>query len=195
MFCKIYRWAIERQLDDHGTISQKQLRGHLEKCPRCSRYHQQLMQLNTQLTSNVLDRLHESDYRRIEAAVRQQFSDAAINRIQMQGSRPPQPTRWRPVIQSIAAAIVVGVVAGWWILAAGRRAQRIDMLAQLSHDSRQLQTQTAMLLTLPEQSMQTEFRNLVNDAKRAATFIRDCTPANPAAQNSQAEPTHQPQTH
>ena len=177
MICRICQYKMERDLDTAGRVIQPKCLKHLETCERCRKYALQLERLNDRLESAFPELLTERDYRQIETAVRSQLTDAAITRHHMQGTPSPRRAPLKPFIR-YAAAVAITALGSWFMLSQHRRAHTLEMLARFADGTRQLQTQTAMLLT-PEQSLHTEFRNLLLDAKNAAAFIRGCTPTDP----------------
>ena len=176
MFCRYYQWWIENQMDDQGAVQSTRLLHHLEKCPRCRTYRQQLLRMQEQLQASQPRELDAAVLDRIQAAVRHGLSDESLRRVVMAGLPSQAPNRLP--IRSIAAVLVIAATAGLWL--AAHRPQTIDSISHLSMDSGRIRMQTALLLQSPERSIHGEIQNLNADIQRAVDFLQSCTPNNPS---------------
>ena len=51
MFCRLYKWRIEKEIDDYGRIKKPGILKHLEKCSACQSWSQSLTQIEEQLNT------------------------------------------------------------------------------------------------------------------------------------------------
>lgn len=191
MFCRYYQWIIEKTLDDTRGVSSPRLQGHLNKCPRCRSYYQNLLRLSDQLPAAMNGHLTNAQSRKIQTAVRQALSDEAMSRIAMNGLPKQSTGYFITAVRSAAAVLIVAALAGLFFYAnrpAGDPSQTSELMNTLSANSRQIQNRAALLIRLPEQSMQTEMQNLTLDARQAAAFLLDCVPGMPTAPQTNAHP-------
>jgi hypothetical protein len=184
MFCRLYEWKIEKELDVTGAIRSPRLTNHLEKCPRCRAYHRYLIQLSEQLRSNMSCQLDESEFQQIHTTVQKALSDNSLRQT-IQTGLPMHTGHQTPLaVRSVAAILVLSAIANLWFLV--NRPEPSDSVSQLSFDSQKVQTEAVLLLQAPERSIQGEIQNLSADVKYAFNFIQKCAPAplSTQAQNS-----------
>lgn len=184
MFCRLYEWKIEKELDDTGTIWSPRLAHHLEKCPRCRAYHRYLIQLSGYLGSQMSCQLDESEFQQIHTTVLKTLSDNSLRQT-LQTGLPKYSGRQMPLtVWSVAAILVLSAIANLWFLV--NRPKPSESASPLSFDSKRIQAEAALLLQAPERSIQGEIQNLSADVKYAFNFIQKCVPAPflPQAQNS-----------
>ena len=175
MFCRIYQWQIEKEIDGYGQIKNTGLLKHLEKCPACLSWLQSLTQIERHLRtapSNVSD-LH---MQQIQATVRRNLSDAATDHPVPIGHKMYKSYRIRYTVS--AAVAVTAVVIGLFTLYSPESDKNnynktMESVTQLSG---QLQYQTSALASLPEQMIESEMQNMETNIRQSIGFIQNCLP-------------------
>lgn len=171
MFCRIYSWLIEKEVDDEGDVRSAFLRRHLMRCPRCRASYQQLQRLSEQLRVSppVSD---EALCCRIQRRIRQRLAE--------DGGRPAAAIRFRQrtfrpaaIGAAAAAVLIVGVFSGIWMRSNHRPEPALEFPVW---DTTSLQAKASAVLQFPVQSVQDEMTNLRLDFKQALLSLKRCTP-------------------
>jgi len=186
MFCRIYQWAIEKDLDDFGSIRRQYVAVHLQKCRRCRAYYHEMMRLGQQLRLAPSDELSDKRLEGIRSAVEQKLSEQISMETGLSALRLPMRSRIRYTM-SAAAAVVLITLAGLYSFHCLQPAQQIDPLSQFADNSAAFQNRMSQLVRFPEQPIQAEMQKLVTDARAAVNFFANCIPASPIDINPNQE--------
>ena len=178
MFCRIYQWAIEKDLDDFGSVQRRHLAYHLQKCSHCRAYYHEMMQLGQQLRSAPTGELSDERLESIHLAMRQRLSETVPAQTASHTFRRPVHFRIRRVMSAAAAVVLVSLI-GLYSFHYLKPVQPVDPLSQFAGNSAAFQNRISLLARLPEQPIQAEMYKLANDARAAMTFFADCIPASP----------------
>ena len=182
MFCRIYQWLIEKEIDDQGRILNSRLLKHLEKCPACQSWSRSLTQIEQQLkttSANVSDLFTQ----KIQAAVRRNLSDAATDQIVPVGRKTYKSYRLRYTLSAAAAVIALAIglfTLHWPESEKDNYNKTMESVTQLSG---QLQYQIFALATLPDQTIESEMQNIQANIRQSIGFIQNCLPRGLVASN------------
>jgi hypothetical protein len=173
MFCQIYQWKIEKELDDTGAVQSPNLLHHLDKCQRCRSYHQYLIQLNDKLRSDIPDQLNATQLQHIQTVVQRHLQGKEHRKAPLnnQSSHMSHQIPFR----SLAAMLVLAAIAGLWFFV--NRSKPSYPVSQLSFDSEQIRNQAVYFLQTPERSIENEIQYLSANVKQAVDFIQNCAPS------------------
>ena len=186
MFCRIYQWRIEKEMDDYGHIKHSQTLRHLETCSTCQDWLKSLKQIGHHLQTDSPG-VSDSHIKQVQTAVHRHLSDTAAGHIATTGHKTYKPHRFRYSISAAAAVIVVaiGLFSLYSLESDNRDHDEIaDSVAQLS---KQLQNQIPALASLPEQLLESEIQNMETDVRHAIGFIQNCLPQGLVASNLSSE--------
>ena len=182
MFCRIYRWRIDKEMDDHGHIKHPQVLRHLEVCSSCQDWLQSLKHIDHRLQTDSpgVSDLH---IKQVQTAVHRYLSDAIAGHIASTTHKTYKSYRFRYTISAAAAVIVVAI--GLFSLYSPESDNRnhgemADSVAQLSE---QLQNQIPTLASFPEQMLESEMQNMETSVRDAVVFIQNCLPQGLVAAN------------
>lgn len=176
MWCRIYQWAIEKDLDTAGRVQRPFVARHLQRCVNCQAFTDRMTRLERQLRSAPACDISDEQV--------QHLQDAIWRRL---GETPPQTpdTAFRTPVSyhlryavSAAAVIVLILLAGLY-LQTMKPNHVPDPVSGFVSNAAALQTRMSLLARLPEQSFRTEMQKLANDARSAADFLGNCIPAAP----------------
>lgn len=186
MFCRIYQWLIEREMDDHGRIRHSRTLRHLEVCSSCQGWLQSLEQIARHLQTDS-PRLSDPYTRQIQTVVHRHFSDATAGHIARDGHKTDKPYRLGYAISAAAAVIVVAI--GLFSLYSPEsnnhnHNEGADSVAQFSE---RLQYQIPALASLPDQLLESEIQNMETGVRHAIGFIHNCLPQGLLAANLSSE--------
>lgn len=177
MWCRIYQWAIEKELDTAGTVQRPFVTRHLQRCAACRAFTHRMTRLERQLRSAPAGEVSDEQVRHLQEAIGRRLAGATSQRT-ARAFRTPVLYRLRFAV-SAAAAIVLIVLGGLYVHSV-KLNQRINSAAGLVDNAVVFQTRMTRLARLPEQSFRGEMQKLANDARSAAGFLGSCIPAAPA---------------
>jgi len=177
MFCRLYQFAIEKELDNFGGVRRPSLVRHLKTCTACRAFYQQMTRLENQLRSTPSGEFSDEQLERIQNILRQRLSETAA--AQARSSSFQLHPRYRIRYALSAAAVVIAALAGLYYYIDSRR---VDPMTQLIRNTMAFQNQVSVLARLPEQAFQAEMQKLTNDAHGLISFIGNCIPGIPAEQ-------------
>ena len=174
MFCCIYQWQIEKEIDDYGQIQNSWVLKHLKKCSACQSWLQLLTQIKQNLRatpSNVSD-LH---MQQVQETVLRNLSDAAIDHPIPFGHKICKYYRMR---YAISAAAVIVVVIGLFTLylSESDKNNYNKTMESVTQFSGQLQRQASVFASLPEQMIESEIQNMETNIRQSIGFIQNCLP-------------------
>jgi hypothetical protein len=175
MFCRIYQWRIEKEMDDYGQIKHSQVLRHLEVCTACQGWLQRLKQIGGHLQTDSPS-ISDLQMKQVHESVHRHLSDATAGHIATTEHKTYKPYRFRYAISAAAALIVVAIgLFSLYSFESDNRNQNetLDFVAQLTE---QLQYQIPALANLPEQQLESEMQNMERDVRHAIGFIQNCLP-------------------
>ena len=178
MFCRICQWAIEKELDDCGSIQRPSLVRHLRRCSKCREFYHRMMQLGQQLRTTASCELSEEQLEKIYFAVGQRLSERVPAQTALTGFWSHTHFRIRYAV-SVAAILLVSLVGLYYLQYIGNTKQA-DPLARFVRNSTEFQGRISFLACVPEQSIQSEIKKLTNDTQDAFRFVANCIPSAPA---------------
>jgi hypothetical protein len=175
MLCRFYQWKIERQIDDGHEQWNRRLKRHIDHCPSCNSYANQLTQLQLHLSGAAPCRLQPEAVRPLAARV----MDAIV------GAQPPAECVLRvPFSNPVPAKIFAGTLAAGLMVVIGVLVVRIeqtslqpDSVLPINIDARTLQTPLPVVASWSEKPMQEELSQIGSDIERAVSFLLRSLPA------------------
>lgn len=186
MFCRLYRWWIEKEIDDYGQIRNSGILEHLEKCLSCQGWLRVLKQIDRHLQTDSPG-VSNLQIKQVQTAVHRHLSDATVGHIATAGHKTHKSFRFRYAISTVAAVIVVAI--GLFSLYSLKPYYRNhnNMLDSTTQLSEQLQHQIPMLASLPEQLLDSKMQNMEMCVRHAVGFVKNCLPQGVIAANLSSE--------
>jgi len=184
MFCRIYQWRIEKELDDYGQIRHLRTLRHLEICPFCQGWLQSLKQIGRHLQTDSTG-VSDSHMKQVQATVHRHLSDATAGHIATTSYKTYKYKTYkfyhfRYAIGAMAAVIVIAIgLFGLYSLESDNHNynhnhnKMVDSVAQLPG---QLQYQIPALVNIPEQMLESEMQNMETSVRHAIRFVQNCLP-------------------
>jgi hypothetical protein len=173
MFCRLYQWRIERQIDDHDRVKHPQLLRHLETCTSCQNWLDSLKQIGLRLQSDSTD-ISDLQIEQIQASVGRYLADAAEPVASIHKMYTPR--RLRYAISAAAAVIAIAIGIFSLHLHQSDSSDNNGMLDSVAQLSGQLQYQIPALASLPDQLIESEIQNMETGVRHAIVFIKNCLP-------------------
>ena len=175
MFCRIYQWHIENQVDCDGAIGPR-AKKHLRKCGACRTFYHQFARLDAELKASASHPLSDVYLQEISDSVLQRFSENPKPSVSRSfGPRQTLGTGWKSVAAVFIAAVLL--TTGYqWVQHSGRGGMDDLHLNPQSFFEGSYNT----LVALPEKSILSEFQKLSRDTRNASVFLMNCVPALPA---------------
>ena len=174
MICRIYQWLIEKDVDDHGEVTNKLLLRHLEKCTACRQWRAVLLEIGRELRE-CPEYVSDVNIQQMQASIEQKVSSSRDYGLP-EGASMFRTYRLRWAFAAAAAVMLIG--AGLFSL----YLQRSDennynyTLDSISRSSAGLQKQMPMLASLPESVMESEIQNVENEVRDGVAFVQNCIP-------------------
>jgi hypothetical protein len=170
MFCRLYQWRIEKDVDDYGRIKNPGILKHLQKCSTCQNWSKSLTQIEHQLKT-APDNVSDSQMQQVQAAVNRHLSDAA------KGSIPTKAYKIYPIRYAVSAAAVILIAIGLFNLYSiySYNREKKEMEKSVQRYSKQLE-QIPALAGFPEQMIEDEIQNTQASVRYTIGFVQDCLP-------------------
>lgn len=176
MYCRIIKKQIDRSLDEGAPLSDRVSR-HLERCPSCRLYYENLLRVEAKLRRDVPDR-PDADAPALEEKI--------LSKIRRE-SRPVlvQPHTHRLLRPLTAAAAVLLLAALFGLLrnlnspALGPNVPKEINPLQHALTSDLYTIQNQLLVNSLQQPFETEMDNLAKDMQTAIRFVSACLPQPP----------------
>ena len=186
MFCRIYQWQIEKELDKYGTL-QPQTQKHLQKCDTCRTFYHQLVRLGTELKTAAPHQLSDTQLRQISDSVLRCLSGEPAEHVPAAGhsirTNRILGTAWKAAAALLIAATLLGAGYHFFRLSDGEPTGP-QFNPQTLAGSLPLEAPYAALAALPEKSILSEAQKLSRDTRQASAFLMNCVPALPAQPQS-----------
>lgn len=179
MICPIYRFLIEKELDDYGRIKNKRLLKHLDGCPGCKKWYSSLIQIEHQL-KNLSPELSGLQIEQISSKVHSSIAESD-NKIEIFDCRKSIFPRKRLAVSAVAAAVII-IFAGLFTLLTPEsdETEYNRTMESVSKFSEQIQRRIPRLTNLSELTIQYEIANLETEISNGVTFVKNCLPYSPA---------------
>jgi undecaprenyl pyrophosphate synthase len=170
MFCHLYKWLIEKEIDDYGRIKNSGILRHIQKCSTCQSWSRSLIQLEEQLKTTSQN-ISDSHMQQIQDAVHNHLSDAA------KGHIPTKTCKIHPIRYVVSAAALIVIAIGLFSLYSinSYKRKKKEMQKSIQQYSKQLQEITA-LAGFPEKVIEDEIQNTQASARYAIGFVQNCLP-------------------
>ncbi|MHC4843215.1 MAG: hypothetical protein ACYTEE_05385 [Planctomycetota bacterium] len=173
MFCRLYKWRIEKEIDDYGRIKNPGILRHLQKCSTCQDWLKSLTQIENQLKASSLN-VSDSHVQQVQAAVHRHLINAAEDHIPTKVYKIHKTHSIRYALSAAAVILVaIGLFRLYSLHSYNRRKKEVQKSVQ--QYSKQLQEFTA-LASFPEQTIEDEIQNTQASARYAIEFVQDCLP-------------------
>jgi len=175
MYCSIIKKQIDRSLDEGAPLSARVGR-HLERCPSCRLYYENLFRVEAKLRQEMPD-VPDADASVLEGKILSKIrSEARTAFVQPQ-------SHWvlRPLT---AAAAVLLLAALFGLLRNLNRPAAMNVPEELNPFQRALTSdlytiQNQLLADSLQQPFETEMNNLAKDMQTAVRFVSACLPQPP----------------
>jgi len=187
MFCKIYQWRIEKEMDEYGQIKNQGALRHLERCSGCQRWLQSLKKIEEQLKA-ASPKIPGSHMERVEAGVRERLSQARTGKVTATLGKRSRSYRFRFAVS--AAAAVIAFVCGLFILyytSKPDEATGLQTMDSVPLLPEKVRYQISDEAKLPEKMLKSEMRNMEADVHGAIKFVKNCFPQRRVASNLSLE--------
>ena len=175
MFCRIYQWQIEKEIDDYGQIQNQLLLKHLEKCSACQIWVQSLNQIKRELKTDQLN-ITDSMRQNIQEAVLSYLFANEINNRSISKNYKLHKVNKSKYAVGAAAVIVLLAVISTLFLPESDKNNYSETMESVTKFSRQLQYQTSLMTSLPEQMIESEMQNMETNIRQSIGFIQGCLP-------------------
>jgi hypothetical protein len=170
MFCRLYKWRIEKEIDDYGRIKNSGILRHIQKCSTCQSWSRSLILLEEQLKT-ASENISDSHMQQIQDAVHNHLSDAAKRHI---STKTCKIHLIRYVVSAAALIVIaIGLFSLYSINSYNRK--KIKMEKSVQQYSKQLE-QIPALAVLPEQMIEDEIQNTQASVRYTIGFVQDCLP-------------------
>jgi len=186
MFCKIYKWRIEKELDDCGQVRKSGTLRHLEKCSKCQSWLKSLKEIEQQLKAAPTD-ISDSLIQQFQQAVQRRLSDAAEANVPRSRYKAYKSYRIRYVMSAAAVILIAIGLFSLYYWSTSDKAdypEKIEFVTQLSD---RLENQATSSANLPEQILEFEMLNMKADIRHAMGFVKNCLPQRRATSNFSLE--------
>jgi hypothetical protein len=173
MFCRLYKWRIEKEIDDYGRIKNSGFLKHLKKCSTCQNWYKSLTQIEKQLKTAPYN-VPDSQMQQVQAAVHRHLSDAAEGRTAIKGYKIRKSYSIRYALSAAAVILVaIGLFTMYSLHSYNRR--KFEMEKSVQKYSKKFQEFTA-LASFPEKTIKDEIQNTQASVRYTIGFVQDCLP-------------------
>lgn len=175
MFCRIYQWRIEKEIDDYGQVKNLRTLRHLEVCPSCQGWLESLKQIGRHLETDSSG-VSDSHIKQVQTAVHRHLSDTAAGHLATTDHKTYKSYHFRYSISAAAAVIVVAI--GLFSLYSPESDNRNQngVMKTVAQIMEKLQSPTPVLASFPEQMLESEMQNMETNVRDAVKFIQNCLP-------------------
>lgn len=188
MFCCIYRWRAEKEMDDYGRVQHPKVLQHLQECQSCQAWYESLTHIEHSLKGTSFD-VSDSRIEDLQIAIQRRLANRQSSPVT---SRSPQIRRFPFARIAVAAAAMIVIVAALCIFLS-------DRTTQSSTDNRiaveygpsgienypqngaglvleQLRNPVPILTSLPEQLIESEKENIQNRGRKTIKSVQGYIP-------------------
>jgi len=191
MFCHLYQWRIEKEIDDYGRVKNAGTLRHLKKCSRCQSWLQSLIRIERRLKT-ASPSVSDSHIQQVQTAVHQYLSETKSDHKEEPGHKIYKLHRIR---YAVSAAAVIVAVCGLFSLYYWPESDKGDYrktMGAVKQISGQLRYQISTLVNQPERMIESEMRSIETCGRNAVGFVRNCLPQGLVAADLSSEKINAP---
>jgi len=174
MFCKYIQWRLEDCLENR-IPPEENLLGHLQKCPDCRQYYQQICRITLLLRSGNPDLL-KFDEKALKKKILSRLSIVRPN------FSKPSGRFARPISAAVAVAAILLFGVGIWMLLHIQPPGSLSLtpvdLVRFNQliSSERIPLQSRLIQQSIHQPFEKEFDNMAQDMQNALAFLSACLP-------------------